>query len=95
MDIKALLDVFNSYWPQKLVELRPSKNIGSNEPWDLGDLWQPVSDWYSIKIFLILSLFELIKISIQILPMIFFSRYFNLSYHVLFIFVHVFLLSQD
>ena len=44
--LKALLDVLNYYWIQKLVELRPSKNFGSNDPWDLGDLWQPVSDWY-------------------------------------------------
>ena len=36
--LKALLDVINSYWLQKLLELRPSKKIGSNEPWDIGDL---------------------------------------------------------
>ena len=28
------------------MELWPSKKIGSNEPWDFGDLWQPVSNWY-------------------------------------------------
>ena len=33
--------MLNYYWLQKLLELRPSKKIGSNEPWDLGDLWQP------------------------------------------------------
>ena len=38
------LYVINSYWLQKLVELRTSKNIGSNEPWDLGHLWKPVLD---------------------------------------------------
>ena len=30
--LKVLLDVLNSYWLQKLVELQLSKNIGSNEP---------------------------------------------------------------
>ena len=46
--LKVFLDVLNSYWLQKLVELlRPSKTLGrSKKPWDLGDLWQPVSDWY-------------------------------------------------
>ena len=46
MEPKALLDVLNYYWLQKLVELRPSTNIGSNELWDLGDLWKPVLYWY-------------------------------------------------
>ena len=44
--IKVLLDMINSYWIKKLVELRSSKKIGSKKPWDLGNLWQPVSDWY-------------------------------------------------
>ena len=43
MALKVLLDVLNSYWLEHLVELRPS-----NEPWDLGGLWQPVSDQYDI-----------------------------------------------
>ena len=30
---------------KKLVGLRPSKKIGSNELQDLEDLWQPVSNW--------------------------------------------------
>ena len=41
-----MLDVLNYYWLQKLVELRPYKKCGSNEPLDLGDLWQPVLYWY-------------------------------------------------
>ena len=41
--LKDLLDMINSYWLQKLVELWPSKKVGSNELWDLGNLWQPVS----------------------------------------------------
>ena len=28
------------------MEPQPSKNFGSNEPWDIGDLWQPVLYWY-------------------------------------------------
>ena len=43
---KALLDVIKSDWLPKLVEPRPSKKIGSNEPWDLGLLWKPVLYWY-------------------------------------------------
>ena len=43
--LKVLLYVLNSFWLQKLVELRPSKHFGSNEPWDIGDLWQPVLYW--------------------------------------------------
>ena len=34
----------------KLVELQPSKIIGSNEPWDIGYLWKPVLYWYSFLI---------------------------------------------
>ena len=34
---------------KKLVELRPSKNCGSNEQWGLGGLWKPVSYWYVLK----------------------------------------------
>ena len=45
MALKALLYVINSYWLQKLVELRPSENFGSNELWDHVDLWQPVLYW--------------------------------------------------
>ena len=43
---QGFLDVLNSYWLQILVELWPYQNVGSNEPWDIGDLWQPVSYWY-------------------------------------------------
>ena len=42
----VFLDVINSYWLKKLVEIRTSKNFGSNEPWDIGDLWEPVLYWY-------------------------------------------------
>ena len=48
--------MITSYWLQKLVELRPSKKIGSNEPWDLGHLLRPVSDQ-----FVTISLFGLIR----------------------------------
>ena len=30
---------------KKVAEPRPSKNFGSNEPWDLGDMWEPVLYW--------------------------------------------------
>ena len=46
MVLKALLDVLKSYWLSKLVDPQPSKNFGSNEPWDLGLLWEPVLYWY-------------------------------------------------
>ena len=53
MALEVLLEMLNSYWLHKLVELRPSKHIGSNEPWYFGDLWQPVSDQYvEVQIFL-------------------------------------------
>ena len=41
--------MINSYWLQKLVDLQPSKKIGPKKPWDIGDLWKPVSDWYLLK----------------------------------------------
>ena len=47
MALKALLDVLKYDWLPKLVEPRPSKNFGSNEPWDFGLLWEPVLYWYS------------------------------------------------
>ena len=47
MDLKVLLDMLNSCWLQKLVELRPTQNFGSNEQWDLGELWQLVFLWYN------------------------------------------------
>ena len=34
--LKVLLDVLNSCWLPKLVELWPSKNFGSNKLWDIG-----------------------------------------------------------
>ena len=30
----------------KIGEATAIKNIGSNEPWDIGHLWKPVSDQY-------------------------------------------------
>ena len=44
--IKVLLDVLNSYWLQKWMELNPYKKIGSNKLWDLREPWQPVSYWH-------------------------------------------------
>ena len=41
--------VLKSDWLPKLVEPQPSKNFGSNEPWDLGLLWEPVLYWYTIN----------------------------------------------
>ena len=46
---QGFLDVLNSYWLQILVELWPYQNVGSNEPWDIGDLWQPVLYWYLLR----------------------------------------------
>ena len=40
-------------WLPKLVEPRPSKNLGSNEPWYLGILWEPVLYWYYLCQFII------------------------------------------
>ena len=48
--LKASLDVLKYDWLQKLVEPRPSENFVSNEPWDLGDLWEPVLYWYKWKL---------------------------------------------
>ena len=44
--LKDLLYVLKSDWLPKLVEPRPSKNFGSNEPWDLGLRWEPVLYWH-------------------------------------------------
>ena len=46
--LKVVLDELNSYLLHKLVELRPFKNFGSNEPLDLGYLWQRVFYWYQM-----------------------------------------------
>ena len=43
--LKVLLYVLNYILLQELVEIRPSKNFGSNEPWDLGVMWQIVLYW--------------------------------------------------
>ena len=50
MSLNALLDMLKSDWLPKLVEPRSSKNVGSNEPWDIGLLWEPVLYWYLLTI---------------------------------------------
>ena len=50
--LKVLLDVLKYILLQELVEIRPSKNFGSNEPWDLGEMWQIVLYWqYFFRLF--------------------------------------------
>ena len=46
--LKGLLDVLKYDWLPRLVESRPSKNFGSNEPWDVGLLWEAVLYWYTL-----------------------------------------------
>ena len=43
--LTVLLDVLNYYWFKNKFELWPYKNIGSKQPWYLGDLWQELSKW--------------------------------------------------